>query len=162
MLPPGSHRHRLARTLNDAYAQGVLSQNTLVHRLELLFASPLIDPANVVGDLPGRRRARSFWATAASAVKRFAARRSSAVLLALDWNGGGEDLVIGRHPDCDIVLAGPGVSRRHARLTFRDGVWIVQDLGSTNGTIVNDSRVGRCRLNAGDRLEIGGEQLLVD
>jgi hypothetical protein len=161
MLAPGSHRQRLARTLNDAYAEGVLSQNTLVHRLELLFANPLVDPAHVVGDLPGRRP-RSFWAIAAGAVRRFAARRSSAVLLALDWDGGGGDLVIGRHPECDIVLAGPGVSRRHARLTFRDGAWIVQDLDSTNGTIVNDARVGRCRLNAGDRLVIGGEQLVVD
>src|SRR5881227_3079213 len=162
MRPPGSHRQRLARTLNDAYAEGVLSQNTLAHRLDLLFKRPLIDPASLVGDLPGRRTARTFWANTAEAVKRFAARRASAVLLALDWEGGGGDLVIGRHPDCDIVLGGPAVSRRHARLTFRDGAWIIQDLDSTNGTIVNNERVGRCRLNAGDRLVIGGERLLVD
>jgi hypothetical protein len=162
MLPHGSHRQRLARTLNDAYAEGVLSQNTLVHRLELLFAGPLVDPAHVVGDLPGRRKPRALWATTAEAVRRFAARKSSAVLLALDWDGGGDELVIGRHPDCDIVLAGPAVSRRHARLTFRDGAWILQDLHSTNGTIVNNERIGRCRLNAGDRLVIGGAQLVVD
>ena len=34
MLPPGFQRQRLARTLKDAYAEGVLSENTLVHRLE--------------------------------------------------------------------------------------------------------------------------------
>jgi hypothetical protein len=166
MLPPGFQRQRLARTLNDAYVEGVLSENTLVHRLELLFARSLIDPASLVGDLPGRR-ARGLWATALErvqvAVRRLLATRgSSAVLLALDWNGGGDDLLIGRHPDCDIVLAGPAVSRRHARLTFRDGVWILQDLDSTNGTLVNSARVGRCRLNAGDRLVIGETQLVVD
>jgi hypothetical protein len=159
MLPPGLQRQRLARTLNDAYAEGVLSENTLVHRLELLFARPLIDPASLVGDLP-TRRARSLWATglghARVAVRRlFATRRSSAVLLALDWNGGGNDLLIGRHPDCDVVLAGPAVSRRHARLTFHD-------LDSTNGTLVNSARVGRCRLSAGDEVVIGDTQLVVD
>ncbi len=166
MLPPGFQRQRLARTLNDAYAEGVLSENTLVHRLELLFARPLIDPATLVDDL-SKRRARSLWATglerAQVTLRRvFATRRSSAVLLALDWNGGVDDLLIGRHPDCDVVLAGPAVSRRHARLVFRDGAWILQDLDSTNGTLVNSARVGRCRLNAGDRLVIGDTQLVID
>lgn len=166
MLPPGCQRQRLARTLKDAYAEGVLSENTLVHRLEQLFARPLIDPASLIGDLP-TRRARSLWATAlgharVAARRLFATRRSPGVLLALDWDRGGEDLLIGRHPDCDIVLAGSSVSRRHARLTFRDGAWILQDLDSTNGTVVNSARVGRCRLNAGDRLVIGDTQLLVD
>jgi FHA domain len=165
MLPPGSHRQRLASTLNAAYAEGVLSENTLVHRLELLFGSPLVDPDSVIGDL-GTRRVRSVWATSLDrvklALKRAAGASSYPALLALDWEGGGEELVIGRHPSCDIVLAGPAVSRRHARLTFRDGAWILQDLGSTNGTIVNSARVGRCKLNTGDRLVIGDEQLLVD
>lgn len=165
MLPPGSYRQRLARRLNDAYAEGVLSQNTLVHRLELLFERPLVDPASVVGDL-AKRRARSLWATALERVKHSLSELRSPseapVLLALDWESGGDELVVGRHPECDIVLAGPAVSRRHARLTFRDGAWIVQDLDSTNGTVVNGERVGRCRLHAGDRLVIGDTQLVVD
>ena len=45
--------------------------------------------------------------------------------------------MIGRHPSCDVVMTGDTVSRRHARLTFRDGGWIVQDLDSTNGTRLN-------------------------
>ncbi len=165
MLPPGSHRQRLARRLNDAYAEGVLSENTLVHRLELLLKRPLVDPDNVVGDL-AKRRARSFWATGVErvrlAIREARARDEAPILLALDWAGGGDELVIGRHPDCDIVLVGPAVSRHHARLTFRDGAWIVQDLDSTNGTVVNGDRVGRCRLRAGDRVVIGDSQLVVD
>jgi hypothetical protein len=165
MLPPGSHRQHLARRLNDAYAEGVLSEKTLVHRLELLFKRPLVDPASVVGDLP-KRRARGVMAVALErskvAARQIAARRSPPVLLALDWDGGGDDLVIGRHPDCDIVLARPAVSRRHARLTYRDGAWIVEDLDSTNGTVVNGARVGRCRLHAGDQLVIGDTRLVVD
>jgi pSer/pThr/pTyr-binding forkhead associated (FHA) protein len=83
-------------------------------------------------------------------------------VLALDWNGGHDELVIGRNPVCDIVLPGPGVSRRHARLSFRDGSWILQDLESTNGTVVNGAQVGRCKIQPGDRLIIGDEQLIVD
>jgi pSer/pThr/pTyr-binding forkhead associated (FHA) protein len=86
----------------------------------------------------------------------------SPVLLALDWNGAHDELVIGRNPVCDIVLSGPAVSRQHARLNFRDGIWILQDLDSTNGTVVNGALVGRCKLQPGDRVIIGAEQLIVD
>ena len=84
------------------------------------------------------------------------------VLLALDWTGGREELVIGRHSSCDVVVADETVSRRHARLTFRDGGWIVQDLDSTNGTRLNGQYVGRCRLRPGDQLALGHQRLRVD
>ena len=54
------------------------------------------------------------------------------------------------------------VSRRHARLSFRDGHWVLRDLDSTNGTRVNGQRVIRCRLEPGDRLRLGSAELLVD
>lgn len=171
MLSPGSSRQRLERALNAAYAEGVLSENTLVHRLDLLFRGPLVDPARLVGDLPERKKQRLLppllgrMREAARAVwmQRAAMRHPSPVLLALDWEGGQEQLVIGRHPSCDVVLAGPAVSRRHARLRFRDGIWILEDLDSTNGTLVNGAPlIGRCRLEPGDRVGIGDEQLLVD
>lgn len=164
MLAPGSMRQRLERALTAAYAEGVLSQNTLVHRLDLLFAGPLVDPARLVGDLSTRRH-RRFLASVmerARAVGRKLAPTGTQVLLALDWDGGHEELMIGRNPTCDIVLPGPAVSRQHARLSFRDGTWILQDLHSTNGTLVNGAPVGRCKLQPGDRVMIADEQLLVD
>jgi pSer/pThr/pTyr-binding forkhead associated (FHA) protein len=84
------------------------------------------------------------------------------VLLALDWSGAEPKLMIGRHHACDVVLAGPTVSRLHARLVFRDGKWIVQDLQSTNGTAVNGTRIGRCELRPGDHLALGEEHLRID
>jgi hypothetical protein len=165
MLGPGSLRHRLARTLNAAYAEGLLSERTLAHRLDLLFASPVIDPARLVGDLtrgvPRRslRDALRMWADRRRAES---ASPENAILLALDWSGLQEELVIGRHPSCDLIVTDTTVSRRHARLTFRDGGWVVQDLDSTNGTRLNGHYVGRCRLRPGDRLDLGNQPLRVD
>ena len=152
MLGAGARRHRLARTLNAAYGEGLLSDRTLAHRLDLLFASEVIDPVRLVGDLTRR-------------VPRRRQRRRSdndAMLLALDWSGVQEELLIGRHPACDVVVSHPTVSRRHARLLFRDGGWILQDLESTNGTRLNGQRVGRCRLQPGDELALGNQALRVD
>lgn len=166
MLRPAASRHRMARTLNAAYGDGLLSRETLVHRLDALFGSRLIDPAGVIGDLTLRSSRRTWRAAIVRALKirrgGGAEPRRSGLILALDWSGAAEELVIGRHPTCDVVLAGPAVSRRHARLRFRDGSWVLQDLDSTNGTWVNDMRVGRCQLRPGDCLELGDEHLVVD
>jgi predicted component of type VI protein secretion system len=86
----------------------------------------------------------------------------SPVPLALDWNGSQEELLVGRHPACDVQLSRPGVSRYHARLTFRDGVWVLRDLDSTNGTTINGARVGRCRVRPGDHLVLGDEHVRID
>lgn len=69
---------------------------------------------------------------------------------------------MGRHHGCDVVFDDLSVSRRHARLVFRDGSWVVQDLESTNGTIVNGVQVGRCALRPGDHLVLGDAFLRVD
>ena len=68
----------------------------------------------------------------------------------------GEDpVVIGRLPECDIVLSDPNVSRRHAEIR-RDGLDVlIADLGSTNGTKVNGAGVGERRLADGDQISIG-------
>ncbi|HMC04733.1 MAG TPA: DUF3662 and FHA domain-containing protein [Actinomycetota bacterium] len=64
-------------------------------------------------------------------------------------------LVIGRLPECDIVVEDSNVSRRHAEVR-RDGPdVVVVDLGSTNGTRVNGARVQTRRLNDGDEITIG-------
>jgi hypothetical protein len=171
VLGPGARRHRLARTLNAAYAEGLLSERTLAHRLDVLFAGVLIDPARLVGDLTRRAAGRSLRQTlrhAAAAIRHRvrigagAGADEPGILLALDWTGGCEALVIGRHPSCDVVVTDETVSRRHAQLTFRDGGWVLQDLQSTNGTRLNGQYVGRCRLRPGDQLGLGDQLLRVD
>ncbi len=67
----------------------------------------------------------------------------------------GERAVLGRHPDCDIVLESGAVSRQHARIVTREGDFFVEDLNSRNGTFVNGRAVeGRQRLEEGDQLSI--------
>jgi serine phosphatase RsbU (regulator of sigma subunit) len=64
--------------------------------------------------------------------------------------------VIGRGATADVSLADPGVSRRHCSLQRRDGVWVVEDLGSANGTTVNRRRVSEpARLHNGDVIGVG-------
>ena len=84
------------------------------------------------------------------------------LLLALDWTPEQTELLIGRSSSCDIVLADRSVSRRHARLVFRDPTWVIYDLDSTNGTVVNGSHVGRCQLRAGDRVLLGEQVVDID
>ena len=66
---------------------------------------------------------------------------------------------IGRSPSCDIVLTDPGASRRHAQIVRRDDGYVVTDLDSTNGTMVNGQPVAERLLVDGDRLVIGSTQL---
>lgn len=69
-------------------------------------------------------------------------------------------LVLGRHPNCDVVLSSPSVSRQHARVLRRAGTMRVEDLGSTNGTFVNGRRIASpAEIVAGDVVAIGGHLL---
>jgi phosphoserine phosphatase RsbU/P len=63
--------------------------------------------------------------------------------------------IMGRHPDCDIVLDVGAVSRQHAQITWIDGEYFVEDLHSRNGTFVNGTQIqAPHRLADGDRLKI--------
>jgi len=73
----------------------------------------------------------------------------------------GRPALIGRGSDCDVVLADAHASRHHARLEVRGGVYVLTDLGSTNGTRVNGHRVREVVLGAGDRIEVGQSTLRV-
>jgi predicted component of type VI protein secretion system len=70
---------------------------------------------------------------------------------------------IGRSRDCDIVLEDLGISRRHVELRPGPDGWTVEDLGSTNGVLVNGERVdGRRVLRAGDHVELGSTKLVFE
>jgi hypothetical protein len=72
-----------------------------------------------------------------------------------EWPLHTDQVTIGRLQSCEIALDDPNISRRHALLTKRaDGWWIV-DLGSTNGTLVNEALVKERRLGSGDRIRLG-------
>ena len=65
-------------------------------------------------------------------------------------------LRLGRDPDNELVLEDDGVSRRHARIERRSGRVVLMDVGSTNGTLLNDVELsGIVELNTGDRIQVG-------
>jgi hypothetical protein len=69
---------------------------------------------------------------------------------------GDRPITIGRHAECSVPLNDQNVSRRHAQITPGGGAYVVIDLGSTNGTMVNGTRInGEHRLADGDILSFG-------
>jgi hypothetical protein len=64
--------------------------------------------------------------------------------------------VIGRAPECELRLDDTFVSQQHARLFGKGEAWYVEDLGSTNGTFVNEQRlVAPAMIQPGDKVRIG-------
>jgi two-component system cell cycle response regulator len=68
---------------------------------------------------------------------------------------GNVPLEIGRDQDCAVTLTSDGVSRKHARVQLIFALYFVTDLGSTNGTFVNEQRVSMAQLNDGDQIRMG-------
>ena len=68
--------------------------------------------------------------------------------------------IIGRDEGCDVTLDEQWVSRRHAEIVHQGGNWVVRDLGSSNGTVLNGQRVADGVLKNGDRVRIGEVTLL--
>jgi len=67
-----------------------------------------------------------------------------------------QELIIGRDTTADLVINIAEVSRRHARLRLEAGGFVIEDLGSTNGTFVNGQRMtGPTMLRPGDRIQLG-------
>jgi sigma-B regulation protein RsbU (phosphoserine phosphatase) len=68
--------------------------------------------------------------------------------------------IVGRNPDCDVVLQPKSVSRKHAAIVRKGGAFEVKDLGSTRGTLVNGQKLAEpVLLKDGDTLQIGEIQL---
>ena len=64
-------------------------------------------------------------------------------------------VVVGRSPSSDIVINEPFVSATHARFTLQGPALVLEDLGSTNGTLVNDVDIAQCQLHDGDLITLG-------
>ncbi|MHA1651799.1 MAG: FHA domain-containing protein [Candidatus Helarchaeota archaeon] len=64
-------------------------------------------------------------------------------------------IIIGRASDCDIVIDDPYISKKHAQIQFKDGVAYIIDLGSKNGTFVDNRRISSQPLSSGATIKIG-------
>ncbi|MEO8362326.1 MAG: FHA domain-containing protein, partial [Vicinamibacteria bacterium] len=70
------------------------------------------------------------------------------------------ELILGRAPDCQVVLKDFGISRQHAKLIADPGGVRIMDLGSKNGTKVNGSIVTQSPLRDGDKVNLGSLEIL--
>lgn len=80
-------------------------------------------------------------------------------IIALDAN---QPLVIGREPSCGIQIVDQGVSREHARIFLVGEMVFLRDLGSRNGSFVNDERVEEELLREGDKIRVGTTELVFE
>jgi len=75
----------------------------------------------------------------------------------------GQAIAIGRDPLCDMILDNSTVSAQHARLTYRQGQWWLEDLHSTNGTFLNEEVVAEpVVITDGDVLRCGQVTLRIN
>ena len=70
--------------------------------------------------------------------------------------------IIGRTAECVLTIRDPDVSRRHAVIRKVDDRFVLADLGSTNGTVVNGEDVSEHTLDAGDEITVGSTVLRFD
>src|ERR1043165_2054508 len=68
-------------------------------------------------------------------------------------------LTVGRQPGNDIVLDDTMASRKHCQFSVRDGLVILKDLGSHNGTFIGSNKIAEAILNFGDTVRIGQSTL---
>jgi len=72
-----------------------------------------------------------------------------------------DTVTIGRNSNSDIQINNLGASKKHAAITRQNGGYFVEDLNSTNGTLVNNERITKTGLTGNDVITIGKHTLLV-
>ncbi|MFD7132325.1 FHA domain-containing protein [Streptomyces sp. NPDC059894] len=158
-----AERDRALKVLRDGVAVGRLSHDTFIRRMELALAARRSDElAALTADLPRENRfSRAVFGTV-EAVSGFTVRLRRAwqaerlPKLLLPHPGTEHTLRIGRDPASGLRLTHESVSRVHAELRRQGGMWVLRDLGSTNGTTVNGRRViGAAVVREGDQVAFG-------
>ena len=154
-------RDEAIKVLREGSADGRLSHETFIHRLELALQARYTGQlASLLDDLrPARSRTR-LTDRAAAAWDGFTGELRAAWwavrLPRLMLPRGGTVFTIGRATGSDLRLTDMTVSWRHAELRRAGDDWVLADLGSTNGTRANGWRVGPGLLvRAGDRVTFG-------
>jgi len=78
-------------------------------------------------------------------------------------DAGGPTISLGRANDCTVPIRDRYLSRKHAEIIFSSGAWLVRDLGSVNGTMLNGSRLTEpVRLRPGDRIGLGDSEVVFE
>lgn len=70
------------------------------------------------------------------------------------YSFGKEKIILGRQPECDVVLADAKVSRKHAAIELKKGTYTIADLLSANGTVVDNKVISACPLRDGAEIVI--------
>ncbi|OIJ88940.1 DUF1707 and FHA domain-containing protein [Streptomyces colonosanans] len=158
-----AERDRALKVLRDGVALGRLSHDTFLRRMELVLAArESHELAALTADLPAEKRWSRVVFGSVEAVSGFTVRLRRAwraerlPKLLLPNPGSQHPLRIGRDPASGLRLSHETVSRVHAELCHQGGVWVLRDLGSTNGTTVNGRRViGAAFVRDGDQVGFG-------
>ncbi|GAA5011718.1 DUF1707 and FHA domain-containing protein [Streptomyces siamensis] len=158
-----AERDRALKALRDGVALGRLSHDTFIRRMELALAARRPDELAVLtADLPTEGRWAKLVFGTVEAISGFSVRVRRAwqaerlPKLQLPHPGNPYPLRIGRDPASGLRLNHETVSRVHAELSRQGGLWVLRDLGSTNGTTVNGRRVvGSTVVKDGDQVAFG-------
>ncbi|MEU9097590.1 DUF1707 and FHA domain-containing protein [Streptomyces sp. NPDC048361] len=157
-----AERDRVLDVLREGAAEGKLSQDTFLRRMEIALAARHSgELAPLTADLTSRGRWSKAMFGAVSRVSEFSvslrrAWQSERLPKLLFPAPGPYPLRIGRDPANGLRLSHETVSRVHAELVFQSGIWQLRDLGSTNGTCVNGRRVtGAVAVADGDQVSFG-------
>ena len=141
--PPAAHGQSAAAGLDEADQPGVPAARSPI-------PPPSMGEGTAVFVIPGADGPRATLRET----------RSDGSTRAISFDG--RPLTIGRAPDNGLVIRDGRASRHHARIDARRGTLILTDLGSTNGSFVNDRRVESVALGAGDRIRIGTTSILIE
>ncbi len=71
------------------------------------------------------------------------------------------EITIGRNENNDIHINNLGVSKKHARIVRQNGIYILEDLKSTNGTVLNNERITKAKLTGSDVVTLGKHTLFI-
>ncbi|GAA4521926.1 FHA domain-containing protein [Brachybacterium paraconglomeratum] len=138
---------------NDLFGTTVVTRSSRDPRREQRPASGPIGGAASEAGSPPQLRTDPEVTQAAMVVTAGPLRGTSLTL-------GSTPILIGRAPECTLVVDDDYASNRHARVFQREGEWMVEDLGSTNGTLVSGRRIeGAVPFRPGAQVRIGRTEI---